>query len=366
MGADGTDSEIADDARTPVDERGTSSVAAPGGGRRPTLADVAERAGVSLKTASRVVNGERYVAEQTRERVLGVADDLGFHLNPVASLLKRGVVPGVVAFVTGDLTNPFYSGLAKGVEHEVRSLGLQLTIASSDEDGEAEAALVDQFALNRVRGIILASTLTSHAGYADVQQRGVPLVFVDRPPSGMSADAFVLDNYGGTRAAVEHLLAAGHRRIAYVGDYARLHPQRERQRGFGDAMEAAGVAGWRALVREGAHDAATAAASAAELLAQDPTVTAVFAANNRITSGVLHAMADAAPDLALVGFDDFDLADLLGVTTVAYDPEAMGRQAARALLARQARRAEPARSWVVPTHLVPRGSGERAPRPRAS
>ncbi|HWK92704.1 MAG TPA: LacI family DNA-binding transcriptional regulator [Luteimicrobium sp.] len=360
MGADGNETDHK------PDHEGTAAGPDRGSGRRPTLADVAERAGVSLKTASRVMNGERYVAEQTRERVLAVADDLGFRLNPMASLLKRGVVPGVVAFVTGDLANPFYSVMAKGVEQEVRALGLQLTIASSDEDPDAEVVLVDEFALRRVRGIILTSTLTSHASFVDVQERGVPIVFVDRPPSGMDADAFLLDNYGGTRAAVEHLLAAGHRRIAYVGDYARLHPQRERQRAFGDAMEAAGVTDWRSLVREGAHDAESAAAAVQSLLAEDPGVSAVFSSNNRITTGVLHAMAELAPDLALVGFDDFDLADLLGVTTVSYDPAEIGRQAARALLAREGRRVDDPQTWVLPTRLVARGSGERPPRPRAS
>jgi LacI family transcriptional regulator len=329
---------------------------------RPTLAEVAELAGVSLKTASRVMNGERYVADATRERVHAVADRIGFRLNPMASLLKRGVVPGVVAFITGDLANPFYSIMAKGVEQEVRSKGLQLTIASSDENEDAELALIEEFAVRRVRGILLTSTLESHAELAAVQERGVPIVFVDRPPTGLDADSFVLDNYGGTRTAIETLLAHGHRRIAYVGDYARLGPQRERIRAYADAMEAAGIRDWRPMVREGAHDVESAHRLTRELLGGPTPPTAVFSSNNRITTGVLHALAELAPGTALVGFDDFDLADLLGVTTVSYDPAELGLQAARTLLDRDGSRvvAEPVH-WVLPTRIVARGSGERGP-----
>lgn len=212
-----------------------------GSARRPTLAQVAKLAGVSLKTASRVMNGEPYVADATRKRVQDVADCIGFRLNPAATLLKRGVVPDFVAFITGDLANPFYSLIAKGVEREVRRRGIQLILASSDEDAEAEAELVEQFAISRVRGILLTSTLESHAQLAHVQNRGIPIVFVDRPPVDLVADAFVLDNYGGTRAAIDALVAAGHRRIAYVGDYSRLGSHQERIRAYTDGMQAAGI-----------------------------------------------------------------------------------------------------------------------------
>jgi len=329
--------------------------------RRPTLAEVAELAGVSLKTASRAINGEKYVAADTRERVLATANSLGFQLNAMASQLKRGVDSNVIGLITGDLANPFYSVLAKGVEREIRSRGLQLTIASSDEAPDAELSLIDEFVSRRVRGLIIISTMASNEGLATAQDKGIPVVFVDRAPVGLSADSIVLDNYSGARAAVEQLLALGHTRIGYVSHLSRLQPHWERIAGFSDAMEAAGIQNWRDFVADGAFDIDSAASAVEDLLTRDPRPTAIFTSNNRITIGALKAIATIAPGTALIGFDDFDVAAMLGVTTVSYDPAEMGRLAAQIVLEAQGMRAQEPRRIVVPTRIVQRGSGERPP-----
>lgn len=329
--------------------------------RPPTLAEVAAIAGVSLKTASRAMNGEPRVAVQTRTKVLEAARSVGFRMNAMASQLARGVASNVIALITGDLANPFYSRLAQGVEREMRLHGLHLSIASSDEDAEAELALLQDLAVRQVRGVLLSSTMQSHEELHEIQLRGIPLVFVDRAPVGLEADSFVLDNYGGARTAIEHLLAAGHRRIAYVGDYARLQPQRERRQGFADALTLAGITGWQAFVEEGAHDIDSAYRQVSALLRSSPPPTAVFAANNCITIGALKAIAESAPGTALVGFDDFDLADVIGVTTISHDPAEMGRLAARRLGELTNGRTRDTHHVVLKTRLIARGSGERPP-----
>ena len=329
--------------------------------RRPTLAEVAELAGVSLKTASRAINGEKYVAAETRERVLQVADSLGFQLNAMASQLKRGVDSHVIALITGDLANPFYSVLAKGVEREIRSRGLQLTIASSDETPDAELTLIDEFVSRRVRGLIVISTMSSHEGLRAAQEKGIPVVFVDRSPVGLEADSIVLDNYSGARAAVEQLLALGHTRIGYVSHLSRLQPHWERIAGFSDAMTAAGIENWREFAEDGAYDIDSAVLAVEKLLSRDPRPTAIFTGNNRITIGALKAISTIAPETALIGFDDFDVASMLGVTTVSYDPAEMGRLAAQIVLEAQGLRSQEPRTIVVPTRVVQRGSGERPP-----
>lgn len=329
--------------------------------RPPTLADIAERAGVSLKTASRAVNGERYVAVETRDRVLAVAEAMGFQLNAVASQLSRGVQSRAIGLITGDLANPFYSMLAKGVEREIRQQGLQLTIASSEESAQSERALVDEFVSQRVRGLIVVSTMSSHEPFASVVAKGIPVVFVDRGPIGVDADSIVIDNYAGARKATEQLLELGHRRIGYVSHFARLQPQRERESGFADAMRDAGIDDWREFVVEGVSDIENSALAVSELLTRRRRPTAIITGNNRITIGALRAISRSVPATALIGFDDFDLADVLGVSTVSHDPAEMGRLAALQVLALQSARSQGAHQIVVPAAIVRRGSGERPP-----
>lgn len=321
-----------------------------------TLSRVAERAGVSLKTASRALNGEQHVADATRERVLSAAAELGFRMNPQASMLKRGIATPVVGMITGDLANPFYSALAKGVEKEVRAVGAHLTIASSDEDPDVERALVAEFADRHVRGLVIVSTRPTHEDLAALIARGTRVVFVDRPPVGVEADSIVIDNHGGAFAATQHLLAAGHRRIAFVGDYERLSTHRERRRGYTDALA---EVGGEAIVRVGSHDARSGRDAVAQLLTGPRPVTAILAGNNRIALGAVRAIAATSPETALVGFDDFDLSDMLDVTTVAHDPAEMGRLAAQRIL-RHTGRTDVERV-VMPTRLIARGSGEKPP-----
>jgi len=327
--------------------------------RAATLASVAAAAGVSLKTASRVFNGEPHVTTRTRDRVLEAARDLDFQINSPASMLKRGIGSAATALIVGDISNPFFSALARGVESETRARGGFLTLASSDESADEEKRLVDEFMRRHVRGIVLSSTLAEHSSLDFIRARGTALVFVDRPPVGIEADSVLLENEGGAKAATEHLLARGHRRIAFVGDYGRLATHRERMRGFAGAMTAAGLTDWQSAVHEGAHDAASARALVTQVLSGPDAPTAILASNNRIAIGAISAIRSLDAATALIGIDDFDLADVLGITTISFDPGEMGRLAAeRLFLAGSA--AAPERV-MLPMTLVPRGSGELPP-----
>ncbi|GAA2228536.1 LacI family DNA-binding transcriptional regulator [Promicromonospora sukumoe] len=332
--------------------------------RRPTLAVVAQAAGVSLKTASRVLNGEPNVATATRERVQDAAASLGFRRNAVAADLARGGLSRLVGFITGDLANEFYSALASGIERELREHGLQLLTASSDEDPEREASLTGELIERRVGALIVTPAGADHSALRGEIAAGLPVVVVDRPAAGMDADTVVIDNRGGTRAAVAHLLAHGHRRIAFVGDEPHLWTYQERSDEFLAALREAGVADAERWVRSGAHDAAAARDLVLELLAAPEPPTAILAANNRATVGTLQALRDTpgGDQVAVVGFDDFELADLLGITVVAYDAVEMGRRAAELAVARSADPDRTVEQVVLPTRVVPRGSGERPPR----
>ncbi|GGK80437.1 LacI family DNA-binding transcriptional regulator [Mangrovihabitans endophyticus] len=330
--------------------------------RRPTLTQVAALAGVSLKTASRALNGEPNVAPETGRRVREAADVLGYRLNGIARELRRGGTSALVGLISGDLANPFYSAVASGIERELRQHGLQLVTANNDEDAVRERALVDAFLERRVRALLVVPSGEQHQ-HLDVEgNHGVPFVFLDRAPDGLAADAVLIDNAGGGRAAGEHLLGHRHRRIAVVADLSRLAPQRARIDGFVSAMRAVGNAAWEPYLRTEVHDARRAEQTVRELLDLRLPPTAVFTANNRLTTGALRALRGLADPPALIGFDDFDLADVLGTTVVAHDPMALGREAARLAYERVAGHRGPARTIVVSTSVVARGSGERPPR----
>src|SRR4051812_31043829 len=145
--------------------------------RRPTLTQVAALAGVSLKTASRALNREPNVAPDTGRRVRDAAGLLGYRLNGIARDLRRGATSALVGLISGDLTNPFYSAVASGMEREFRQYGLQLITANNDEDAEQERALVDAFLERRVRALLVVPSAERHEYLAAEGDHGVPFVF---------------------------------------------------------------------------------------------------------------------------------------------------------------------------------------------
>jgi LacI family transcriptional regulator len=330
---------------------------------RPTIRDVALRAGVSLKTVSRVINGEAGVAAATAERVGEAIAELGFQRNDLARSLRRGGVSSTLGLVIEDVANPFYSAIAQAVEAAARERGYMLITGSCEEDPERERELVQALLRRRVDALLIVPASSDHAYLARELGDGTPLVFLDRPPAGIEADCVLVDNVGGARAATAHLLAGGHERIALVGDPDELYTAAQRLAGYRDALAAAGLPVRDELVRLGPHDAAQAEAAVRELLALPAgrRPTAIFTGNNRNTVGALRALRGADRPPALVGFDDFELADLLGTTVVRHDSPRMGAHAAALAFERMQGAERPPRRVVVPTELIVRGSGEVSP-----
>jgi LacI family transcriptional regulator len=313
---------------------------------------------VSVKTASRALNGEPYVSAETATKVRAAAEQLGFRRNAIARDLRAGARSPLVGLIISDLANPFYSRVARGAERRLRAAGLQLISASSDEDPTLEQTLVAEMLERRVSAILLVTSATEHH-YLDTERRhGLPVVFLDRAPDDVVADTIVLDNDGGMRVAVAHLLQRGHRRIGLIGDLTRLATYRERVAAFEAAMRAAVIEDWAHYVLADCHDAESARAATAQLLARRPPPTALITTNNLITTGALRALRGITKAPALVGFDDFDLADVLGVTVVAHNPERMGELGAAQILARLDGVDGPARRVVLPTELIVREAAD--------
>ena len=317
--------------------------------------DVARTAGVSLKTVSRVVNGEPGVHPGTAERVLTAIEELGFRRNPSARNLRRGIETGTIGLVVEDLANPFSSVLARAAEEVAHAHDRHVLIGSSGRDAERERDLALDFCARRVDGLMIVPTAHQHHYLAGPIEAGMPAVFVDRPAEDLAVDTALLDNAGAAHRAVRHLVEHGHERIAFLGDSPGVHTAAERLRGFREACAATGVGS--DLARMGPHTPE----SAASVL--DGPATALVTGNNRITVLALRAMAGRARRPALVGFDDFELADLLDppITVVCHDSWELGRAAAEMLFARLDGETAPPRRLELPARLLPRGSGEGKP-----
>jgi LacI family transcriptional regulator len=325
------------------------------------MRDVAERAGVSLKTVSRVINAEAGVATATAERVGEAIIALGFQRNDLARSLRHGLSSSTLGLVIEDVANPFYSAVAQAVETAARERGFLLITASAREDAERERELVSALVGRRVDALLIVPAGADQR-YVDTMRGRTAFVYIDRPPGGLDADTVLLDDAGGARQAVEHLIARGHRRIACVADRTEVYTARERVAGYEAALAAAGIAVDPELIRPGSPDALHAEGIVAELLELPPDrrPTAFFSANNRNTIGALHALAGRVEEVALVGFDDFELADLLGITVVRVDAGRLGTEAASLAFARLDGDERPPQRVTIPTELVERGSGERA------
>lgn len=328
-----------------------------------TLQDVARLAGVSPKTVARAVNGERGVRLETRERVARAAQELRFRPNRLARELRQGGRTGAVGLVVGGLENPFYSQLAAGVDQALRERHLELLIASTDDDCARESAVVHVMLERRVRALLIVPASQDHEYLAGERQTGLPLVFLDRPPMGVQADSVLWDDRSGVRRAVRSFAAAGHRRVAAVADSLTIHTARERAEAFIDAVAEAGLDASQCPLVCDVPDVLAARAAVTGLLARRPPPTALLALNNRISVGVVDVLLREHSRCAFIGFEEFDLAETLGISIIHNEPRQLGQRAAELALSRLQHHNGPPEHIRLPTRLLARGSGERPPEP---
>ena len=206
-------------------------------GRRATMKQVAALAGVSLSTVSRVVNNDPVVRADLAERVRSAVEVLGYRHNAAASALRRADrMSSSIGLIVEDVANPFFARVQRGVEEVARERGVLTFAGSSDEQPERERLLAEAFGSRGVDGLIIAPAASDHSYLLRDRAAGMALVFVDRPGRFIDADAVLSDNFAGAAQAVDHLVAAGHRRIAFVGDRPDLYTASERLRGFESAL----------------------------------------------------------------------------------------------------------------------------------
>jgi LacI family transcriptional regulator len=332
---------------------------AAGGIGSPTMIDVAHHAGVSPMTVSRALRDDPRVSPETKTRVMGAVNALGYRRNEAARNLRLGRASGLIGLVVTNLANPFYSQLALGVEAMAGENGTRVMLGNSGADVARERQLVHDFASRRLDGIIVVPAGSDHRHLRPAQLAGTPVVLAASPPIRFEADAVLLDDFGGSWDATQHLIEAGHRKIAFLGLQASAWTGSERFRGYCAALEDAGIPLDDRIISRQQRDVGAAERAMLELLDIEDPPTAVFTANNRNTIGAYRAIRACRPDVALAGFDDFELADMLSLplTVISYDPRELGRRAAELIRDRirnpQAQHA--ARRIVLPTRLVEYG-----------
>lgn len=326
---------------------------------KPTIHDVARLAGVSIKTVSRVTNGDSYVAADTADRVCRAIEELGYLANPIARSLRIGR-DDAVGLIVESIGDPFFAPVIEAVEDAAREAGLFLLIASAGQTPDQERAAVRGMLNRSVRGLIIVPCHLTYGSERILERpEKVPVVFADRPPTDLDADVVMIDNMATGRSAAEHLIAFGHRRIAFVATGVGRYPLSARQAGYRQALEHHGLAYDPSLVISHHHP------ESGELLSRplaDPDpATAVLCGNLLASLAVARELhGTKRTDVAMVGIDDFPVADSLDppITVATQPPELMGRQAFQLLLGRIAGETSPPRRVVLPTRFIVRGSGE--------
>ena len=327
-----------------------------------TIRDVAALAEVSQATAARALGGYGYVSSAARRAVLAAAEELGYRPNNVARALVSGSTR-TIGLIVGDIENPFFAAAARGLADVVEDEGYTLLLANSDEDLERERQAVDVFRTQLVDGLVVAPV----SGNAGTHLRVLagdrrPLVLMDRAIRGLQVDSVLVDNAGGARSAVRHLLACGHDRIGVVSDADEISSTAERLRGYRRALRDAGIEPDPGLVSVGPSTRAGGYAAARALLERADRPRAIFTLNNFMTAGAVRAIRDlglAIPgDVALVAFDELEWTTLVDppITVVAQPVAELGRTVGSLLLARLRGDDSAPKRTRLRTELIVRGS----------
>lgn len=329
--------------------------------RQTTLKEVAQEAGVSIKTVSRVVNKDRGVSPTTAARVHQVVMELGYQPNEVARSL-RGKRSRTIGLVIADSSNPFYAECAKAVEEISRKHGYMVILCASDESEDIENEYVELLSRRRVDGLLVVpAAKKGETSYPQDRYKGIITVALDRPLDDVPGSAVLVENLSGMHSATTHLIQHHkHQNIAFVGGYEEVYTVRKRLEGYQEAIEKAGL---EDIHRFGAVDVSSATMVTDELLRLPEPPSAILAWNNLALIGILKALSKhevKIPDeVAVIGFDDFELAALLypRLTVVRQPTADMAREAAKLLfnLLDDSGEIEP-QHIVLPTELVVRDS----------
>ncbi len=277
--------------------------------RQASLKDVAAQAGYSVATVSRALNDTGYVAPETRERILATARDLSYQPNLRARGLRKQS-SRTIGLIIPNLLNAYYTALADGLTQLLAHRSYHLTLVSTRDDPALEDGTVHEMVGQAVDGLIWVPTAPGPELLDYLTQRGVPAVAIVRRVPGDRVDTVIFEDLAGSRAATEHLLGLGHRRIGYIGGDIAFSSNRDRQLGYLAALRAAAVPVDEALIRLGPPRSTHGLLACGDLLRLPAPPSAIFVGSNALMPGVLQALRQAGlqlpGEMSLVCFDDID------------------------------------------------------------
>ena len=278
-----------------------------------TISEVARRAGVSAMTVSRVINGTGHTSAQTRARVEAAIDELGYVPNALARQL-RSKRTKTIALVVSDISNPYFTTIARGVEDFFRGHGYSVMYCNTDEDATEEEQYLVMLIERQVDGVLLVPARSSGESFRLLASHRVPVVVIDRRVDARNVDSVRCDSVAGAHSLVEHLTDLGHERIAVLTGSPAISTSVDRVSGARQALEEAGLSLPNELVRFGAFNYGKSNLADGHRMALDliaapgPLPTAVFCANNFIAFGAIRAIREAGlrvpDDISVVAFDD--------------------------------------------------------------
>ena len=332
---------------------------------RPTIRDVAAVAGVSLGTASRVLNGRKNVSQASVDRVRAAVSQLGFQVNVHARSL-RSAHSSTIGVLVSDIRNPFFAEIARAAELVALENGYVTLLANADESVQQQDTYLRGMVSHRIDGLLVAPQGDGTGSLREIVASGLPVVFVDRTIDGLDVPSVTSDSRPGLREALAHLRFLGHDRIGFIAGPQATSTGRERLAVFLSEAREAGIPQPPELVAQGDFQSRSGEAGAQALMSLANPPTALIAADSLMGVGALVALKSrglrVGRDVSVIAFDDLPYASLLdpGLTVIDQDVEAMGRLAGESLFA--AMRGERRDSAVLPTRLIVRGSCQ-APAP---
>jgi len=305
--------------------------------RQPTIREVAKMAKVGLMTVSRVINDHPGVLPANRKKVNAAIASLGYQQNEAARQLK-GRRAMMIGLILPDLSDAFFASCAHTAQQIARAHGYMTLVVASERDSNLEIQEAELMASRKIAGMLVVTSLSEDDHrLRRLQDTGLAIVALERPLNGMETDSVIVENRAGAESAVKHLIAHGHRSIACVGYDPTVYTTKERAESYSNCMRANGL---KPMVALNLNTQESVREWLAKAMKSKTPPTAVFAVNHRSSIFLMHALADAGlqipKDMAIIGFDDFDLAPLLSppLTTVAQSPVELVKRAMALLINR--------------------------------
>ena len=326
-----------------------------------TINDVARLAGVSITTVSHVINGTRFVSEDACKRVTDAMQTLNYQPNSLARGLRMGLSK-IIGLIVPDNSNLFFAEIARAIEDAGFQHGYSVILCNTDDDPQKEVAYVNVLRAKQVDGVIFISAGGASEGLNRLLEAHVPVVVIDRQIPDAAADILLVDNLEGGYQATRHLIQSGHRCVACIAGPSDLTPSNQRLVGYQRALEEAGIRYDEQRVVRGDFHAESGNKAALRLLQNSPHPTAIFACNDMMAIGALHAAYTlkirVPDDLAIVGFDDIELASYVypPLSSMAQPKQEIGRMAVNLILERMLSPASLSRTIVLQSQLITRQS----------